>query len=736
MALDYVLGGILNNNLQRTANLSFNSTLLYLDIVGNRIGINTSTPNVALDVIGDAHISGNVTVANITIGNIVIPSVGDISFNGAVLSNIGTPFANTDATNKQYVDQSLNKISNSNLIFSNTTISTPYTSGNIILVPTGVGQVRIAGSGRLFLDSMTVVSSSNLNVLTANSANVSGNVTANYYYGDGRNLSNLNIGNVLLSNISTDVIPSINNLYALGNAQRQWREAWVGGTLYVNSTPIQSISNVLYSNGNRVLVENNISNLSLQNLNCSNTVNSIFFVGDGGNITGIRYASIVGAYSNLNVASFMPTYLPNNVSNVRANNLNAQYLYGDGSNINNIRYSSIVGAYSNANVTSLLSSNIVSTNINTSANVNAAFFIGDGGFLTNISGGGSNYSNANVAAYLPTDSTILSINSNVANTDSNVGNLSASISILQGQVYANANVANYLPVYNGDIVADIVVANEVHTNTISTNDGILYLDPINDDSTAGLVEILGDLDVVGLATFASDIQIAGDIIPVANGVYNLGNASNQWKELWVSNSTIYIGGIPLSTSNTGTLLVDSRPVLFESSTDILNVGPVNSEGDITTTGFFVGDGSQITNLPLGNYSNANVANYLPTYSGDISATNIVTESIQVGPSFTQSFVTSSSNLNPIVLAEFDVGAYHSFTFGVTAVDSIGNNCEVMKIIAATVGGLVEYTEYGSITIGNSVARFSVTMNSSNIVLQATPDTTNTVNYSVMVNNYS
>jgi hypothetical protein len=692
MALDYVLGGILNNNLQRTANLSFNSTLLYLDIVGNRIGINTSTPNVALDVIGDAHISGNVTVANITIGNIVIPSVGDISFNGAVLSNIGPPIANTDATNKQYVDQSLNKISNSNLIFSNTTIGTPYTSGNIILVPTGVGQVRIAGSGRLFLDSMTVVSSSNLNVLTANSANVSGNVTANYYYGDGRNLSNLNIGNVLLSNISTDVIPSINNLYALGNAQRQWREAWVGGTLYVNSTPIQSISNVLYSNGNRVLVENNVSTLNLQNLNCSNTVNSIFFVGDGGNITGIRYASIVGAYSNLNVASFMPTYLPNNVSNVRANNLNAQYLYGDGSNVNNIRYSSIVGAYSNANVTSLLSSNLVSTNINTSANVNAAFFIGDGGFLTNIAGGGSNYS--------------------------------------------NANVANYLPVYNGDIVADIVVATEVHTNTISTNDGILYLDPINDDSTAGLVEILGDFDVVGLATFASDIQIAGDIIPVANGVYTLGNVSNQWKELWVSNSTIYIGGIPLSTSNTGTLLVDSRPVLFENSTDTLNVGPVNSEGDITTTGFFVGDGSQITNLPLGNYSNANVANYLPTYSGDISATNIVTESIQVGPSFTQSFVTSSSNLNPIVLAEFDVGAYHSFTFSVTAVDPIGNNCEVMKIIAATVGGLVEYTEYGSITIGNSVARFSVTMNSSNIVLQATPDTTNTVNYSVMVNNYS
>lgn len=49
-------------------------------------------------------------------------------------------------------------------------------------------------------------------------------------------------------------------------------------------------------------------------------------------------------------------------------------------------------------------------------------------------------------------------------------------------------------------------------------------------------------------------------------------------------------------------------------------------GDVTTTGnvsgnFILGDGSQLTNLPAGNYSNANVANYLPTFTGNLGTPN-------------------------------------------------------------------------------------------------------------------
>jgi hypothetical protein len=63
-------------------------------------------------------------------------------------------------------------------------------------------------------------------------------------------------------------------------------------------------------------------------------------------------------------------------------------------------------------------------------------------------------------------------------------------------------------------------------------------------------------------------------------------------------------------------------------------GAINAVGEITSFanivvssgGYFQGDGSQLTNLPIqpGTYSNANVAAYLPTYTGNLGPTNILT----------------------------------------------------------------------------------------------------------------
>ena len=107
----------------------------------------------------------------------------------------------------------------------------------------------------------------------------------------------------------------------------------------------------------------------------------------------------------------------------------------------------------------------------------ATFFIGDGSQLTNLPIQPGTYGNSNVANYLPTNTTIININSNVANTDGNVANLttalgntnsnvanltlvvannSANITTLQNQVYSNANVAAYLPTYSGNITANYI----------------------------------------------------------------------------------------------------------------------------------------------------------------------------------------------------------------------------------------------------------------------------------------
>jgi hypothetical protein len=75
------------------------------------------------------------------------------------------------------------------------------------------------------------------------------------------------------------------------------------------------------------------------------------------------------------------------------------------------------------NLTSLrVTGNITAANINGGNLVVANFFSGDGGFLTNVAGSGSNYSNSNVANYLPTFT----------------GNVGASNVNVTGTVYVNA----------------------------------------------------------------------------------------------------------------------------------------------------------------------------------------------------------------------------------------------------------------------------------------------------------
>ena len=62
MAIQKVTGEIIENNLLRSASLAFNTDLLYIDVVNDRIGINTSAPGTSLDVTGSARVTGDMTV--------------------------------------------------------------------------------------------------------------------------------------------------------------------------------------------------------------------------------------------------------------------------------------------------------------------------------------------------------------------------------------------------------------------------------------------------------------------------------------------------------------------------------------------------------------------------------------------------------------------------------------------------------------------------------------------------
>ena len=130
---------------------------------------------------------------------------------------------------------------------------------------------------------------------------------------------------------------------------------------------------------------------NVANIEASGT--QIFSAGSGG--TGEYYFDTQAGLINF-IGNTIPSVLTSG---------NVLYVSG-------YRYVGQVGisndSYSNANVSAYLASNanvtlsIGTGNITTQGNVQSNYFFGNGAFLTGISGGSGNYSNANVANYLPT----------------------------------------------------------------------------------------------------------------------------------------------------------------------------------------------------------------------------------------------------------------------------------------------------------------------------------------------
>jgi hypothetical protein len=126
-------------------------------------------------------------------------------------------------------------------------------------------------------------------------------------------------------------------------------------------------------------------------------------------------------------------------------------------------------------------------------------------------------------------------------------------------------------------------------------------------------------------TFGTNVdftQVASNVIPSANITYSLGNATNQWKDLWVSNATIYLNSIPLSVGNTGALQFDGNDIVT-SGPNVINTGNVETTGDIVGGNLVVAAGGNLQfadgSIQTSAYGDANVAAYLPTYTGNITA---------------------------------------------------------------------------------------------------------------------
>ena len=409
----------------------------------------------------------------------------------------------------------------------------------------------------------------------------------------------------------------------------------------LGSSPSTGIPSKLIVDGNTSLVNVAITGITTTgamstsgNYTATGNITSTggYFVGDGSKLTGV----VTNSYGNANVAAFLPVY----GGNIAANFVTAS---GSISTTKSIIAANTVTA--NAFVTTGTSGNITGVNY-----ITANFFVGNGSQLTGITATG-NYTNANVAAYLPTyTGAMTSMTGNVTTT----ANISGAYILGNGSqltglpaTYANANVAAYLPTYTGAMTS--MTGNVTTTANVS---GAYILG--NGSQLTGLPATYSNASVASyLPTYTGNlVSLTGNVITTANvrGNYFIGNGSTLTGIVGanvsgtVANATYATTAGSAGSATSATTAGTATYVTGNAQANITSVGTLSAltvSGNVSAS-YYTGNGSLLTNLTGANVTGT-VAN--ATSSGTATYVTNATQSniTSVGSSLTIGPITIGSN---------------------------------------------------------------------------------------------
>jgi len=220
------------------------------------------------------------------------------------------------------------------------------------------------------------------------------------------------------------------------------------------------------------------------------------------------------------------------------------------------------------------------------------------------------------------------------------------------------------------------------------------------------------------------LTLATPLLPSANITYDLGSTTQRWKDLWLSNSTIYLGNSQISANATALIFTNpagGQTVLAGASAGITGA-TVSASGNITggniTTGGVISATGSITGASVvggvmtgssvsvtGAVTGASVVGGVMTGSS-VSVTGAVTGASVVGGVMTGSSVSVTGAVTGAsVVGGVMTGSSLSVTGAVTGAGLTGTSLTV-STGTVTCGNIVNSNANGIGNIGSTGTRFN------------------------------
>jgi hypothetical protein len=306
---------------------------------------------------------------DITVGNIIIPSYGNITVGNVRIANLATPVFDQDAVTKQYVDSAIGNVLP---IITNQTIdpdgsSLTYTldqnttAVGVLVTINGISQTpgdsyTVAGNAITFAETLLTSDIVQVRFLSGTSSGGGG----------GTNYANANVVAYAESGWAGNIIPQGNLVYNLGNSTNRWNDLYLSGnTIYLDSATIGATGTGVTFSGN---------------ITTGATVSAT------GNITGGNLISSATIYGNVDVV--LGDRANASAAKTRIVSFAANSYIQTGNGTSGTTGNIIFSPYSDA--TSRVSIDTASGNLSAVGNITAQNFIGNISITGNVTGTSAN----------------------------------------------------------------------------------------------------------------------------------------------------------------------------------------------------------------------------------------------------------------------------------------------------------------------------------------------------------